>query len=581
METIIKGYVEKFLKSFGLDSNTDNTDNFEKFCSYVVFSNELPNQSINIDDIENTSAEKNQGIDSIGFIVNGKLVNTKEEIEDLKESGGRLDITVIFIQSKTSENFENAEIANFCDTIKDFLSEEPQYPMTNAVQEKHEILLFIYSNLVDIRGFNGKASFCTTGKWQENIVFSTTIRNKEIGINDLGVFKKGKIIVEPFDAIKLRKLYDKTNQPLNAEFIFENKVEIKQIESSKVQSAFYGLLPFKEFKNILIDQDSGKIRSLFYDNVRDDLGERNPVNSDIDATLTNKKFSSFPLLNNGITIIAENNQGTGSKFILENFQIVNGCQTSNVLYKHKDDDDIDELNILMKLIITSDEDIKNETIIATNNQTQIKEEQLIALTEFQKGLEEFYKIMSASGDSDLKLYYERRVNQYAGNTAIMKKSIVDLREQIKTFASVFLEEPHDVSGYFGKIYKKRKNDLFLSSHKHEPYYFSGLISYVFKGLLTKKDIDRKYNKARYHLFMLFRKIHEPSEFKADMLKNKKIISYSNDLIEILKDESKAKNGFDKACEIIDKSGINIALQKEFYKKSTTNILLETFNKEYK
>lgn len=189
--------------------------------------------------------------------------------------------------------------------------------------------------------------------------------------------------------------------------------------------------------------------------------------------------------------------------------------------------------------------------------------------------------MSDKEPYDLKLYYERRVNQYAGNTAIMKKSIVDLREQIKTFASIFLEEPHDVSGYFGKIYKKRKTDLFLSSHKYEPYYFSGLISYVFKGLLTKKDIDRKYNKARYHLFLLFRKIHEPSVFKSDMLKNKKIISYSNDLIETLIDESKAKNGFSKACEIIDKSEINIESQKEFYKKSTTNILLETFNKEYK
>ena len=581
METIIKGYVEKFLKSFGLDPNADNTDNFEKFCSYVAFSNELPNQSINIDDIENTSANKNKGIDSIGFIVNGKLINTKEEIEDIKESGGRLDITVVFIQSKTSEKFENAEIANFCDTIKDFLSETPKYPMTNEVHEKHDILLFIYGSLVDIRGFNGKAFFCTTGKWQENSVFLTTIQNKEKDINDLGVFKEGQIIVEPFDSIKLRKLYDKTNTPLNAEFIFENKVEMKQAHGSKVQSTFYGLLPFKEFKNILIDPDSGEIRSLFYDNVRDDLGEKNPVNSDIDATLANRKFSAFPLLNNGITIIAEKNQGTGIKFILENFQIVNGCQTSNVLFKHKDADGIDELNVPMKLIITSDEDIKNETIIATNNQTQIKEEQLIALTEFQKGLEEFYNIMSDSVDSDLKLYYERRVNQYAGNTAIMKKSIIDLREQIKTFVSAFLEEPHDVSGYFGKIYKKRKNDLFLSSHKHEPYYFSGLISYVFKGLLTKKDIDRKYNKARYHLFMLFRKIHEPSEFKSDMLKNKKIISYSNDLIEILKDESKAKDGFNKACEIIDKSGINIALQKEFYKKSTTNILLETFNREYK
>jgi hypothetical protein len=515
MDAIIKGYVEKFLKSFGLEANTDDTEDFEYFCSYVVFSNELPSQSINIDDIENTEVGKNKGIDSIGFIVNGRLVNTKEEIEDFKESGGRLDITIVFIQSKISEKFEDAEIANFCDTIKDFLSEKPQYALTDEAREKHEVLLFIYSNLVDIRRFNSDAFFCTTGKWQEDDTCSTTIEKKESEINDLGKFKAGEILVKPLDAIKLRRLFDKTNMPLNAEFIFENRVEVKEIEKIKIQNAFYGLLPFKEFKKILIDEDSGKIRSLFYDNVRDDLGEQNPVNSDIDATLANKEFLSFPLLNNGITIIAEKNEGTGSKFILENFQIVNGCQTSNVLYKNKDIDGIDELNVPIKLIITPNEEIKNKIIVATNNQTQI------------------------------------------------------------------LEEPHDVSGYFGKIYKKRKDDLFLSCHKYEPYYLGGLISYIFKNLLVKKEIDRKYNKARYHLFMLFRKIHEPSEFNSDILKKKTIISYSNELIDIVKDEKLVRKGFDKACELINKSGINIDSQKEFYKKSTTNILLETFNKEYK
>ena len=500
MDTIIRGYVDNFLENYGLEANHDNSKDFEKFCSYVVFSNGMPNQSVNIDDIENTTAEQYKGIDSICFIVNGKLVNTLKEIEDIKENISQLAITVSFIQAKTSEKFKNEEIANLCDTIKDFLSEKPEYPMTSEAEKKHGILLFVYSNLANINKFNSRAYYCTTGKWQDDKVCTTTIDKKTKEIND---------------------------------------------------------------------------------NVRDDLGENNSVNSQIDSTLAQKKYISFQLLNNGITIIAEKNEGTGNKFILENFQIVNGCQTSNILYKYKDVAGIDKLDVPIKIIISSNEDIKSEIIKATNNQTEIKEEQLLALTDFQKGLEEYYKIISAKMDSNLKLYYERRVNQYAGNTSVKKKSIIDLREQIKSYASIFLEEPHEVSGYFGKIYKKRKMDFFLQSHKCAPYYLCGLISYVFKSMLARKEIDRKYNKARYHLFMLLRKIHEPEELSTNMLSSNKIEEYCDDMIKILRDETKSREAFAHACNIIEKSGIDINIQKEFYKKSTTNKLLETFKSEYK
>ena len=42
-----------------------------------------------------------------------------------------------------------------------------------------------------------------------------------------------------------------------------------------------------------------------------------------------------------------------------------------------------------------------------------------------------------------------------------------------------------------------------------------------------------------------------------------------------------KSNFEKALALIDKSGIDIENQKEIYKKSTTNTLIQTFNIEYK
>ncbi len=69
------------------------------------------------------------------------------------------------------------------------------------------------------------------------------------------------------------------------------------------------------------------MRGLFYDNVRDFQGD-NPVNKEIDDTLKSDERDLFVLLNNGITIVAESLSKTGDIFTIEDYQIVNGCQTS-------------------------------------------------------------------------------------------------------------------------------------------------------------------------------------------------------------------------------------------------------------
>src|SRR5712664_4882979 len=54
-------------------------------------------------------------------------------------------------------------------------------------------------------------------------------------------------------------------------------------------------------------------------------------------TLQSDRKRRFVLMNNGVTIIARNMTHTGSKFVIEDFQIMNGCQTSHVLFDHASD----------------------------------------------------------------------------------------------------------------------------------------------------------------------------------------------------------------------------------------------------
>jgi hypothetical protein len=52
------------------------------------------------------------------------------------------------------------------------------------------------------------------------------------------------------------------------------------------------------------------------------------------------------------------------------------------LYNNKDSENISKVNIPIKLIATTDDDIKTRITLATNNQTPIKKEQLASLTQF-------------------------------------------------------------------------------------------------------------------------------------------------------------------------------------------------------
>lgn len=563
-DIVIEGYLKSFVEDFGFQ-DLDESEQFERFCSFSILNKEF-NYSLSDDDLNDISIGKNKGIDSIVFNVNGELVKNKAQLEEIKKtSKQKLDIKLYFLQTKISESFDDAQIGNFFDTITDFLTKTPNYPMTPEAKQYHEIFLSIQNDLGVVKEYNLHGYFCCIGTWNDQTTCAKTLINKKTGLENLKLFNN--VDVKPIDKSTLIDLYKKTSNPINATFDFVNRVQIRNIDN--VEEAFIGYIPFTEFKKLIVDADSGNLKNLFYDNIRDFLGLDNDVNEKIFQTLNEKEFSQFSLFNNGVTIIAEENTGRQDKFIIKNYQIVNGCQTSNVLYECLGINGIDNALIPVKLVITKDEVLRDKIILSTNSQSKIDKEGLLALTTFQKQLEEFY---NSANDN---LYYERRNKQYA-NRDLKQINIVNIREQIKSFVAMFLDEPHEVSGYFSKIYKERVGDIFIAEHMFEPYYIAGLIQYRFKQLLNTKEIERKYNKARYHVFMLFRMLEETEPFHKDFLTRKKKKIYFENLLTILRDKEKYLSSFKRIFKIIDGSGIDILNSKEIYLKSTTTAFIESF-----
>jgi AIPR protein len=175
----------------------------------------------------------------------------------------------------------------------------------------------------------------------------------------------------------------------------------------------------------------------------------------------------FVLMNNGITIIARSLLTTGDKFTMGDFQIVNGCQTSNVLYDNRGML-TDVVRIPIRIIWTTDDAVAESVIKATNRQTEVKQEQFFALKDFSKKLEAFFK----SFDVSKRLYYERRTHQYDSSN-IEKTRIIVHKYLVRAVGAMFFQEPHRTTRSYKSLSARVGRDMFMTSDKPEPYYVAG------------------------------------------------------------------------------------------------------------
>lgn len=372
----------------------------------------------------------------------------------------------------------------------------------------------------------------------------------------------------PCGSAEIQDLYRKTKAKLSATFKFEKRVTMYSISDDEV--GYCGVLPFKEFKKIILE-DSGAIRPVFEDNIRDYLGPDQDVNKGIEETILSGNINAFSMLNNGITIVASSISIPGDIATIEDYQIVNGCQTSNMLIDNMDNvANIDELIIPVRIIATKDENLKNEITRATNSQTAIKKEQLEALSTFQKDLEAYYKTYTEPD----ALVYERRTGQYRDGE-IPRNRIISIPTQIKTMAAMFLNEPSAVSGRYGTVAKRVGDKIFKTSDKKIMYYVSALALYKIENLFKTNKIDKLYRRSKYHAMMLFRMVVSNEEMPK--FSQHKMETYCQNILNILLDDEKCEKIFVGIVSFIVSKGkkIDISNRKCFERKETTSYLEST------
>lgn len=567
MNIIVEGYLKDFCNNFNF-KNINTETQFEHFVNYTIVSNEYDSTQFNVNEVY--TGENAQGIDGIAIIINNRICTSKEEVKQSIEFNKRLEVEFIFVQTKTSEKFSGTDIESFCRWTKTFFnfgSEFKTPQMKNFLDISKMVFLnskYFKKDLPSI-----KLYYVCNGKWTDDENLTSIKEENQKEIENLSLFSRVQII--PCDAAKLQQLYMKINSPTECEIVFQNKVILPPIKGIDV--AYSGFLPFNEFKKLIID-DNGKLKSVFEDNIRGFLGtDDNPVNESMIKTLSEKNFELFSILNNGITIVAEKIIGPGSNITITNYQIVNGCQTSNVLFISKDLDGIDKVMIPVKIIGTSDPEIRVNVTRSTNNQTKVSIEQLESLTSFQKDLELYYSAYFKKLSTEDTLYYERRKNQYK-ELVINPLYIIDVENQIKTFVSMFNEKPYIVSGYYSKLLKGLGSEIFNEEHQKIAYVCSSLAYVKLLKLFNDKTIDEKLWRFRYHMVMLV-KYFITNEFPP-RLESKKFIGYCQKNVDALLSEEKCKTIYTSVADFLISINpeIKISSRKSSEKKLTTDIILE-------
>ncbi|MCT4633020.1 MAG: AIPR family protein [Firmicutes bacterium] len=579
---IVQNFLEEFKSNFSLDTEDSNLV-FEHFINYCTLENHIKDNDSDFMKMDTGDAK---AIDGVAIIVNNRMISTEEDLEYSIETAETLDVEFIFTQSKTSNSFSDDKINYFFKNINKFIIEEEcSIP---EIETHWELKNKIYANSNLLRKGNPRCHLYYATQSQTTQLSSDIQQSIDDGLellNSSGYLSDNEnaITFTPIGIKEIQKFYRNITQDLEATILLP-KVLTYSYDGENIQSAYFGLVDINQYIKLLFDDETNGVRRVFDDNIRDFLGIiDNEVNTNMENCLKSDNAQLFGILNNGITIIADDIKPTGEKYTLVNYQIVNGCQTSNVILENIEEIKEKSISLPIRLIKTTDDQTKTKIVKATNSQTGLKPEQLDSLNAFHKMLEDYFisvnRENSSSNKYDVNIYYERRTNQYR-KSSIIKNRIISIPIQIKAVASMFKNNPHGVSGHYGTVARKLKDKIFLEDHILEAYHSSALMYYRVDQFFNKKREFKEYRRMKWHIMMTV-KLQLSSEKDRNLdLNNKKLKSLSQKISDAIATESKAFEIIEGAIEylnnIIQQNSLELEDRKLFERKETTDYIIKSF-----
>ncbi len=301
------------------------------------------------------------------------------------------------------------------------------------------------------------------------------------------------------------------------------KLELSQKESprlnQKIETDFGQFnvtaifVPTKEIGRVMLQYKNAILKY----NPRNFLSfKKESVNADIRKSIVDQSGNNFAILNNGITLLAENvsiSESTGiqneGQLILTKPQILNGGQTAFTLsfiyeeFKHKAENPLDGKEVLLKIITPISEtehvDLNFIELIssATNQQNEVSEADRRSNHDIQISIQQKIYL-------DYGYYYERKTGEFYDG---IKDSIIDKNLVINRLTFIkaywaFLGEPAAARRTSEKILFKE--DKFYSLlHSTEKYYEMFFAYLLFNKMeQIEKEFQSKFDSMEQYGYSL-------------------------------------------------------------------------------
>lgn len=368
------------------------------------------------------------GIDEFFILVNGHMA---ESILDDYWPRSCAELDVYVFTCKHDDSFKQAPITTMIPTLIDLFDFSiPSSSFTEyneKILKKRETFISAYKRLASsLVTFNIHLIYSCRGNEQiESNIQAKADQARDICLES---FSGCTASFEFWGNSRLLARY-RERASNSSELLFE--------ECISQDGQYIVIASLKKYYEFLQDSKGNLNKHLFDSNVRDYLG-LNPVNSDIQSSLANPSDLNFWWLNNGITIIGTNAHIVGKTMTISDVQIVNGLQTSESIFNYFSGRvtgspiDSDSRSVLIKILISSNKQINDKIIYATNNQTNVNMTALRATDKVQIDIEDILK--------SNHIYYERKTNYYQ-NQGIPTSSIITPLSLAAGYISLIYKNP--------------------------------------------------------------------------------------------------------------------------------------------
>jgi hypothetical protein len=173
-----------------------------------------------------------------------------------------------------------------------------------------------------------------------------------------------------------------------------------------------------------------------------------------------------------------------------------------------------------------------------------------------------------------RLYYERRDGQYDRRSDVEKTRVVDASIVIRSFASMFLNEPHRATKTFTGLGEKVGAEIFAQGHKLDPYYAASFAYYRLEYLFRVQKLDPKYKPARYHILMTLRLMLDSSPLPWP--NSREMEKRCRDIVESLWDTEAIGRLFLEAASLVEQAVPGDFKRDNIRRQPVTDAILRSF-----